>query len=381
MDILFWIFLFLITFTYLIYPAIIIFMSLFVSSPPKLPISEYPTVAMVVPAFNEEDHLHEKINNCLTIDYPQDRIEFIFGSDGSDDGTNDILESKSNRSIRAFIYPKREGKTKVLNKLIGMTQAEIILLSDANTIYQPESVKILVRHFSDNAIGGVCGKLRLINPSCTSGGTGESLYWRYENLIKEAEGKISSVISANGAIFAIRRALFEPLQEDIIVNDDFANTLNILRKNKRVIYEPQAIATENTSPNMGNELIRRIRISALNFNAMPELIRFLRPKYGFPALALFSHKILRWLVPFFGFGILISNFLILGQGGLYPYLFAGQVLIYLASLLGYLGEKFFNRAGIFLPFYYLVLMNIALVIGLWLSITGTQKHAWERVSR
>lgn len=380
MDILFWTFLFLITFTYLIYPVLIIFISRFVSPPSKLALSEYPTVAMVVPAFNEEDHLPEKINNCLTIDYPQDRIEFIFGSDGSDDGTNDILESKSNRSIRAFIYPEREGKIKVLNKLIKMTQAEIILLSDANTIYQPESVKILVKHFSDKAIGGVCGKLRLINPSSTSGGTGESLYWRYENLIKEAEGKISSVISANGAIFAIRRALYEPLREDIIVNDDFANTLNILRKNKRVIYEPQAIATEYTSPDIESELIRRIRISALNFNAMPDLIRFLRPKYGFPALALFSHKILRWLVPFFGFGMLISNYLILGQGGLYPYLFAGQVLIYLASLLGYLGEKFFNRSGIFLPFYYLALMNIALVIGLWRSITGTQKGAWERVS-
>jgi len=329
-----------------------------------------------------EDHcLQEKIDNCLEIDYPRERIEFVFGSDGSSDGTNQILKSNSNPAIREFVFSRREGKIKVLNKLISENDAEIILLSDANSMYRPDSVKILMSQFTDQAVGGVCGKLRLINPSCDPGGKGENLYWRYENLIKEAEGQIGSVISANGAIFAIRRALYEPLPEDKIVNDDFINTLNIIHKNKRVVYEPKAIAEEYTSPNMDGEFSRKVRISSLNFNAIPVLIQFLHPRYGFIALALFSHKILRWLVPFFALGMLISNILILNQGGLYHFFLTAQVMIYLGAVLGFLGDKLWSKSGPFLPFYYLATMNFALVLGLWRSLTGTQKQTWERIPR
>jgi biofilm PGA synthesis N-glycosyltransferase PgaC len=379
MAILFWISLSLIFYTYIIYPLFIVIISKFFPQNTNYSLRDYPTVAMVIPAYNEDNCLQEKINNCLEIDYPNNRIEFVFGSDGSSDGTNRILNSNSNPAIRGSIFSEREGKIKVLNKLISGIDAEIILLSDANTIYQSGSVKKLVSHFVDQRVGGVCGKLNLINPSSDPGGKGENLYWRYENLIKEAEGQIGSVISANGAIFAIRRALYEPLPEDIIVNDDFSNTLNIIQKNKRVIYEPQAIAEENTSPNMGGEFLRKVRISSLNFNAIPELIQFLNPRYGFTALALLSHKILRWMVPFFAFGMLISNILILNQGILYPFFLIGQMIIYLGALLGFLGDKFWNKSGPFLIFYYLATVNIAMIIGLWRSLTGAKEQTWDRV--
>ena len=277
MTFIFWICLGLIAFSYLIYPGLIMVIAILFPRSTKPDPGEYPEVVMVISAYNEESALREKIENCLEINYPEDKLRFVFGSDGSTDRTNEILAEAPSR-IQSIIFPEREGKIQVLNKLVPDIKEELVLFSDANTIYQPGSVKLLTAHFADPNVGGVCGKLNLVNPSHTPGGAGESLYWRYENLIKQAEGKIKSVISANGAIFAIRRDLYEPLPEDIIVNDDFSNTLTILRKNKRVVYDPRAIAEEKTSPDMESEFIRKVRISALNFNASPELIPFLHPK-------------------------------------------------------------------------------------------------------
>ena len=235
-----------------------------------------------------------------------------------------------------------------------------------------------MRHFSDPEVGGVCGKLTLHNPSGTPGGEGEGLYWRFENMIKMAEGTLNSVISANGAIMAVRNHLLEPIPTHSTLNDDFEITLQIISKSSRVLYEPEAVAEEQTSPDMEGEFIRKIRISSLNFNALPGMLPLLHPKHGFTALAIFSHKLVRWMVPLLGLGMLISNLPLLSQGGIYPYLLVGQGLVYLCALLGFLGDHFYNSAGPFLPFYYLAMINTAIVIGLWRSLTGTQKQAWER---
>jgi cellulose synthase/poly-beta-1,6-N-acetylglucosamine synthase-like glycosyltransferase len=376
---LFWTFLGLIAYTYLIYPLSIILISLFVSKESDTTSEELPSICMVIPAYNEADCLPEKIKNCFEIDYPNNKIEFLFGSDGSDDETNEILLSSEGEGIQSIIYPRREGKIIVLNKLVEQVTAEIILFSDANSIYQPDAVKKLIRHFSKTDVGGVCGKLDLIEPHQTQSSSGESIYWGYENRIKEAEGKIKSVISANGAIFAIRSTLYERLPEDIAVNDDFAITLDILRKGKRVIFEPQAIAIESASPDMESEFKRKIRIASLNFNAFADIITFLKPKFGFTALAIFSHKILRWLVPFLAIGVLISNLFLINRGGIYLYVLLGQGVIYLGVLLGFLGDLLFDHSGLFLPLYYLGMGNLAQVIGFWHSIKRVQNTTWDRV--
>ena len=378
MECLFWICLGLIAFTYFFYPAFIILVASFIPQRKITELDTYPEITMVIAAYNEEAVLEEKIKNCLAIDYPEDKIRFIVGSDGSTDRTNEILASAPSQ-IQSRLFLEREGKIRVLNKLLPEIVEELVLFSDANTMYHPRAVKLLVTHFADQDVGGVCGNLNLINPSRAPGGTGEGIYWRYENMLKSAEGRTSSVISGNGAIFAIRRALYKPLPEDIVVNDDFSITLSILKQEKRVIFEPYATAEENTSPNMVSEYKRRIRIASLNFNALPDLISFLRPKYGLTALGLFSHKILRWLVPFFGLGVLITNIFLLRLGSLYFIFLAGQGLFYLAAFLGYLGEKYFDHSGPFIMFYYLVIMNAAQVVGLWRSLTGSQTGSWERV--
>ena len=379
MILLFWSCLGLIAYTYLIYPFLIILLARIFPSKSSINQHELPFVTMVIPAYNEEEVLEEKIKNCFAIDYPQDRIKFLFGSDGSTDSTNQILSTVNHPQIQSKLFPVREGKSSVLNKLIQEVNEEIILFSDANSIYQPDAVRLLTRHFSDPSVGGVCGKLNLLNPSGTPGGEGEGLYWRFENMIKEAEGTLQSVISANGAILAVRKHLLDPLPTQIALNDDLMITLQIIRKMSRVVYEPGANVDEHTSPDMKSEFLRKIRISSLNFNAVPQILPMLNPKYRFAALSIFSHKLLRWMVPFLGFGMLISNLIILNQGGIYSILLAGQGLVYLSALLGFLGDHFLDNSGPFIPFYYLAMINIAIVIGLWRSLTGTQKQAWDRV--
>jgi len=377
----FWTCLGLIIYTYLIYPFLIITLARLFPRKSDFNENEFPQVVMVISAYNEEAVLEEKIKNCLAIDYPQERIQFIFGSDGSTDGTNQILSNVDHSNIQVKLFPEREGKSSVLNKLVQGIGEEILLFSDANSIYKSDSVKLLTRHFSDPNVGGVCGKLKLLNPSGTPGGEGEGLYWRFENSIKKAEGIINSVISANGAIFAIRKELFELVPTHLSLNDDFMITLQILGKHRKVIYDQQAVATENSSPDMEGEFARKIRISSLNYSAVPSMLPLLHPKYGFTALSIFSHKILRWMVPFLGIGMLVTNLILLDQGGIYPLLMAGQVLVYAGALAGYLGDRIFDNSGPFIPFYYLAMVNIALVIGLWRSLTRTQKQTWKRVPR
>ncbi len=379
MKFIFWTCLGLIFYTYLIYPLLIIILSRFFPRKSKINQNEFPQVAMVISAYNEETVLEEKIKNCLAIDYPQDRISFVFGSDGSTDRTNEIISSINHPRIKYKIFPEREGKCSVLNKLVEEVNEEIILFSDANSIFKPNSVKLLTRHFSDPEVGGVCGKLNLLNPSGKPGGEGEGLYWRFENMIKEAEGTLQSVISANGAIFAVRKELFESIPAHLSLNDDFMITLQILKKHRRVIYDQQAVATESTSPDMEGEFARKIRISSQNYNAVPSMLPLLHPRYGFTALAIFSHKLLRWSVPFLGLGMLLTNIFLFNEGGIYPIIFAGQGLVYAGALAGYLGDRLFDNSGPFIPFYYLAMVNIALVLGLWRSLTKTQEQTWERV--
>ena len=379
MKALFWLCLGLIAYTYLIYPGLNFLLARVFPRPIKEKSDITPPVVMLIPAYNEEEVLEEKIKNCLALDYPRDQIRFLFGSDGSTDGTNQILIKQDHPQIQHEIFPIRQGKSTVLNKLVKMVNEEIVLLSDANSMYHPDAVKILTRHFSDPEVGGVCGKLSLQNESGQPGGEGEGLYWRYENMIKRAEGDLNSVISANGAIFAVRRELIDPLPVNRVVNDDMAITLDILARKMRVVYDPDALAEEETSPDMEGEFVRKIRISSLNFNTLPEILPLLNPKYGFTALAIFSHKLLRWLVPALGLGMLVSNLFLYWAGGIYPYLLLGQGLVYLGALLGWLGDKIFDQAGPFIPFYYLAMINIALVIGLWRSLTKTQEQTWKRV--
>ncbi|MFZ5517147.1 MAG: glycosyltransferase family 2 protein [Candidatus Zhuqueibacterota bacterium] len=342
----------------------------------------FPTISMLISAYNEESVIKSKIDNCLLIDYPKDKIEFLFGSDASDDNTNQILTANQSNLIRPFFYSQRQGKAATLNRLVKNADGEILVFSDANTMYQPDAIKNLVQHFVDENIGGVCGRLKLVSFNDSSGGNGETLYWSYENMLKAMEGKIKTVFGANGAIYAIRHKFYHALPENKVIMDDFIIPLKIIEKyHKDIIYASDAVGIETTSKNEAGEFTRKIRIGAANFNSLVEIWRLLLPWRCFVAFGLWSHKILRWFVPFFLIFVLVTNFLL---SDIPFFMFAAllQLLFYMSSLIGFMLTKLeIKKPSILVYSYYFVGINAALLIGFFKFIFKTQKPAWKRVQR
>jgi len=380
-EVVFWVSLFLAGYTYFGYYLILLILSKLTHKNRKSDLNYSPTVSMVIAAYNEEKVIKDKIKNCLELDYPKDKIEFLIGSDGSNDNTNIILQHHQNSLITPYFFESRRGKAAVINILAENARGEILIFSDANTMYKKDAIGNLTKHFVDPQIGGVCGRLELLTPNDDIGGKGESLYWDYENQLKYLESKIKTVFGANGAIYAIKRNLFQKLPESIITMDDFLIPLKIIGKKFDVVYEGKAIGREPTASNLKGEFLRKIRISAGNFNSFKEIWPLLSPKKGFVAFGLWSHKIIRWFVPFLLIFIFITNLLLLGTS-LYNIFFMLQLTFYLASFYGFIVSAVFKtRVKIFSYCYYFISMNIALLIGFFKFLFKTQKPTWAKLDR
>jgi cellulose synthase/poly-beta-1,6-N-acetylglucosamine synthase-like glycosyltransferase len=339
---------------------------------------ENPPVSLVVAAYNEEACIAAKIQNSLELDYPADRFDLLIGSDGSTDKTDSIVSGWDDPRVR-LAAAERAGKTAVLNRCIPDARGEIILLSDANTMLEPSAVKRLVRHFRDPDVGVVCGRLKLYNPRVKE--YEESAYWTYESLIKLYEGKRGAVLGANGGLYAIRRSLFQELPPGTIV-DDFVVPMRILEKGYKVLYDPEAVATEETTEDYAREFGRRARIAAGNFQSLKFLPGLLLPTSGFRAFAFWSHKILRWCAPAFMAVALMSNAFLLHRSWVYAATFSAQMAFYALAVVGSRASivpGLLRRAASIA--YYFVTMNLALVVGFWRFVRGSQRPAWERTVR
>lgn len=335
-----------------------------------------PSVSLVVAAYNEASCIHQKLENSLALKYPSERFEVLIGSDGSTDGTNEIVQACTDPRVR-LSAAARAGKTTVLNRCIPMAQGDIIVLSDANTMIEPEAIEALVKHFEDPDVGAVCGKLRLYNP--TKKDYEESAYWNYESMIKFYEGKRGSVVGANGGLYAIRRRLFTKLPPTTIV-DDFVIPLRILEQGYKVVYEAGAVAHEETTEDYGKEFGRRARIAAGNFQSLKMVPGLLLPTAGFPAFAFWSHKLLRWCAPALMAVALVANLALLDSVFYRVTLFC-QALFYALAYLGKAGVLKGTGRRIASVAYYFVTMNLAIVVGFWRFLRNAQKAAWDRTAR
>ena len=249
-----------------------------------LPDGEWPRIAMVVAAYNEIANLPAKLQNTWAVDYPADRLTLYIGSDGSEDGTDELLKSCEDDRLRANVFPLRRGKISVLNDLmsqVGQAEAEIVVMSDANTLYAPDALKQIARHFADPNVGCVSGELRLEQ---AGGVSGEGLYWRYECWIKRQESRLGFLIGCNGGIFALRKELYAPLPAWTIV-EDFVISMRVLQQGRQVRYEPLARATEPPCDSSRAEMVRKIRIGAGNFQALLMTREMLHPRYGCQSFA------------------------------------------------------------------------------------------------
>jgi cellulose synthase/poly-beta-1,6-N-acetylglucosamine synthase-like glycosyltransferase len=258
-----------------------------------------------------------------------------------------------------------------------VARGEIIILSDANTMVDPQAVRKLVRHFEDPEVGAVCGRLMLYNR--TRREYEESAYWAYESLIKLYEGKLGAVVGVNGGLYAIRRCLFTALPPGTIV-DDLVIALRILENGYQVRYDPEAVAHEETTEDYDGEFGRRARIAAGNFQSLRVVPGLLSPAAGFRAFAFWSHKVLRWCAPALMAVALAAN-CVLARAPMYRVLLAAQVLFYGLAAAG--RAEWFGGAlrRVASAAYYFVKMNAAIAVGFWRFVRGSQAPAWERTAR
>lgn len=367
--------------TYIFYPLLMFLLARMRARPWRQDDTLLPAVTMVVAAYNEAAVLEEKIRNFLAIDYPADRLFLIIGSDGSDDGSDEILRAHADGvRIRAAFF-ERGGKMKTVNRVVEMAETPFLVFSDANTMYAPDAVRRLMRHFADPDIGGVCGNLRLRPLNQSAGGAGESTYWSFENLIKHWEGSVRTVLGATGGIYAIRRALFVPQPEDIMVADDFLLPMRILLRGSRFVYDVDAQAFEGTEVSMHLEFRRKIRVGVCTFNAM-KLLRPALPSLSLGVrLMLFAHKRLRWQAPFFILALLVLIPLLSTIAWVQFVLLYPMLLFLLLAVIGLLADAAGRGLGVLsLPFYFLSI-NTALLIARFRAARAAGGVTWERGGR
>ena len=375
---------FLLIHSYLFYPLSIYFLKNILKKDINADYKFEPKISILIAVYNEEMVIEKTLRNFLNSEYDIDKIEFIVGSDNSIDRTNEILTNLKTiiPNLQFIPFNTRRGKSQILNDLVKYATGEILVFSDANTIYQSDALKNLVKHFINPSIGGVSGRLLLLDhEKAVETGNQESKYWEFENWIKENEGSMGCLIGANGGIYSIRKDLFVPLPSDSPVMDDFYISLKVLEQEKKFIYDKTAIAKEEIASDIKIEFRRRIRNNAIDLSSIKFIKELLKPKFGLISYGLWSHKIVRWLSPILLIVMLITNIILFDLSLFYSYLFFLQVLLYLCSFLGYL----FTRIGIkFIPFslcYYFVFMNLALLIGIFRFLGKKQPAFWQSTKR
>lgn len=379
--VLFWCCCFTVLFAYLGYPLLILMLSRLFGRKPVAPSpdeSKLPVISLLIAAHNEEVDIEARILNALALKYPADKLEIAIASDGSTDGTNEIVRKYANRGVLLFAYEKNRGKTAVLNESVNRLRGEIVILSDANTHMAPDAAIRLAAWFAAEDVGVVCGRLVLNDPR--TGRNVDSVYWKYETFLKKCESRLGALLGSNGAIYAIRRSLFPPIRPGTLI-DDFVIPLEAKRQSGcRIVYDTQAVAFEETAPTILAEFRRRVRIGAGGFQSIGMLWPLLSPAHGWVALTFLCHKILRWACPFLLIGMLITNAFLISDS-IYVLILGCQGVFYLLSLVGHWIPSWprFLRY-IRLPTMFTT-MNLALFFGFFRWLRGGQTGIWARTNR
>lgn len=339
-----------------------------------------PEVTLLVCAYNEEEVIGEKIRNSLKLDYPAEKIKIVIASDGSTDKTNNIVREYKDDRLILMDYPEREGKMSVINKTVSELESDIVIFSDANTMYQDDAIHKLVRNFSDPSIGGVSADVILLNDE-TAFGKSESLYYRYERWIQKKESEFGSIIGVDGGMYAIRRELFVPPSSNIIL-DDFVISMNVALKGYRVVYEPEAVGYEKNVISSKTEFLRKSRVIA---GAVQSLIQ----KEGVPSVSMkklfycyVSHKLLRWIVPLLLLLVFFANLWLALISDKFIYIAAMtlQLSFYSLSLLDLFVSKIYKSRFTSIP-YYFCMVNGAALYGIYKGLFGKQSVKWQKFSR
>jgi cellulose synthase/poly-beta-1,6-N-acetylglucosamine synthase-like glycosyltransferase len=389
-KIIFWLLLFIVFYAYLGY-GILLFILVKIKRllKPKKTVQrpDYePEVTLFVAAYNEKDYVDAKVANSFSLEYPSEKVHQVWVTDGSDDGTPDLLRKYKDKGVEVYHEDKRGGKIGAMNRGMQFVKTPVVIFSDGNTMLGKESIRRIVNLFADPKTGCVSGEKRIFDKD--SAAATEGIYWKYESKLKKWDAELYSVVGAAGELFAIRTELFEPVEKDTLL-DDFIISLRIAMKGYTIQYDPEAYAIENPSANVKEELKRKIRIAAGGIQSIVRLKPLLNIfHYGILSFQYISHRVLRWtLAPLslpliFIFNLLLALHAGLGNfGNIYTLLFYAEILFYAMALLGwYLENKKIKVKILYVPYYFLI-MNYAVYAGIVRYFKGQQTVNWERAKR
>jgi cellulose synthase/poly-beta-1,6-N-acetylglucosamine synthase-like glycosyltransferase len=385
-QIVFWFSLALIGYTYFAYPVVLFlcyclaqlrsdWQYLFDRQNRRVPAIEenVPSISLLIPAYNEEARLLQKISNLREMDYPREKVQIVFVSDGSTDRTNEFLKGLADQNIEAIFLPHRSGKAVALNQAVQHARHEILAFSDASTLFASDTLRKLSRHFSDGRVGAVCGALRF-QANVESQHT-EGVYWKYESMIRLMETRLGATLTASGAAYALRRNAYIPLAAGTVL-DDFVIPMNARKAGYRVLYDPEAVATDFAPESIKGEFTRRVRLATGSFGSLMFLLRV--PMGAFGRFAFVSHKLLRWILPLILFSLLVSNIALLPYPG---YLIFGlmQLCFYMWAGFGFLFRERIQNVRFALLAYFLLVMNVAFLVGMFRCLTKREEGVWQRV--
>ncbi len=379
-PVIFWAAVALIVYTYVGYSLVILVLSRFVRHPiRRAPIE--PRVTFLITAYNEEKNIRAKLEQTLSLDYPHEKLEIMVASDGSTDRTDAIVREFSDRGVRLVRVEGRVGKTETQNQAVKQASGEIVIFSDATTRYEHSAIRHLVRNYADPSVGAVSGRYEYFNPTGASIGVGSILFWKYENLIKRLQTDIKTITGCCGCIYSVRRSAYVPLPADII--SDLVEPLKVVEQGYRIVFEADAIAFEETTEQTQEEFRMRVRVVTRGMRGLLYMKKLFNPfRYAFVSFQLFSHKVLRWLIPVFLAVALLANLFLAGHGHrFYDATLALQLAFYLLALAGFLAEKRNILAKpLTVPLYFMT-VNLAAVVAMYRIWKGYKAVTWETVRK
>ena len=338
-----------------------------------------PSVSLVVVAHNEASVIARKLENCLALTYPANLLEIVVASDGSTDSTAELARCFVSRGVRVVEFDARRGKPAVLNDIVPRCRGEIVVLSDARQSYEADALAVLVESFADPQVGAVSGELHLVGDvGAPAMGAGIGLYWRYEKFIRRQESRLDSTVGATGAIYAIRRELFEPVPLTTVV-DDVLIPLRIARRGYRVVFESRARAFDRVARTPREEFARKVRTIAGTLQLFARERWLWNPRANRLWVQTVSHKLLRILVPLLLGAMLASSALLIGSAMVYRLTLLGQLLFYTVAALGLSRRSLAKRRWVSIP-YAFCLLNAAALVGIFRFMTGSQGVTWQKAS-
>jgi cellulose synthase/poly-beta-1,6-N-acetylglucosamine synthase-like glycosyltransferase len=362
------------------YPAFLTVLATCVRRPqrPTPSSDQVPPISVLIAAYNEEANVARKLEQTLALDYPADRIEILVLSDGSTDQTDSIVRSVPDPRVRLLRMEKRRGKTHAQNEGVKACKGEIVVFSDATTIYHPLALRYLASNYRDPAVGAASGRYKYFDRDGNSPtGLGTIAFWNYENLIKTLQSRIKTITGCCGCIYSVRKKLYTELPDNII--SDLVQPLWVIKQGYRVVFEDRALAYEETTKSVGEEFSMRVRVVNRAMHGILSVAEVLNPwKYGWVAFQLLSHKILRWLVPLFLMVLLFSNAILAAEPGVFRLLFYAQVAFYLSALLSAWIPVGRSWKLLTVPLYFCTL-NAAALVSFFELFRGRNYVVWETV--